>query len=247
MDSPAPQQAIFARPVPLFVAVITLLTGCICGTVFGISISPGDEAEPTPEGQAMAPAETAALVRSPSPTSTRSPTASATRTATSTSTATSTPLPPATQTALAIAGSRTSLAETAAANATVAAQAATSTRQALNAQRTQVARATAARATEIARYTQIDYRELINYADAHIGELVWVRGRVFNINSTEEFQMYFAGTYEALYVTTEDPFSGLYENDVITVYGVVGGETCGTNAFGAEICQPLLIEAFFVK
>ena len=168
----------------------------------------------------------------PAPTETPTPS----RTATRTKTPTRTPPPPATQTAAAVAVAQTQ-----------GARHATATREAALAQRTASAQATAARATLIAQYSSIDYRELVNYADSHIGDKVQVRGRVFNINSDSELQMYFAGTYDALYVVMASPFTGVYENDVITVYGTVLGENCGTNAFGGQICQPLLFDTFYSK
>jgi hypothetical protein len=124
---------------------------------------------------------------------------------------------------------------------------ATATREALIAQRTATAQAIAATATEIARYTSIKWQELVNYAEAHTGELVKVRGKVFNINGDQQLQMWIAGTTEAVYVVMSEPFSGIYEDDVLLVYGKVAGENCGKNAYGAEVCQPLIIDAFYTK
>jgi TM2 domain-containing membrane protein YozV len=98
-----------------------------------------------------------------------------------------------------------------------------------------------------AEYEEIYWKELNTYPESYEGKKVWVRGRIFNINGNQEFQAYFAGTYEAFYVVTNKPFSDLYENDYVTVYGTVDGEFCGTNAFGGEVCQPLIIDAFYEK
>ncbi len=113
----------------------------------------------------------------------------------------------------------------------------------------QVATAEAFQATQnyIALFKEIDYRELVNYSNNHVGEMVIARGQVFNIIDDQDFQMYFTGTYDSLYVATLDKYTGLYTNDYVTVYGYVYGEFCGTNAFGAEICTPALYDAFFVK
>ncbi len=97
------------------------------------------------------------------------------------------------------------------------------------------------------QYKQIDYRELVNYADDHAGEMIKVSGTVFNIIDNQDFQFYFSGTYDAGIVLTRNSFTGLYEDDKVTIYGIVYGNWCGTNAFGAEICQPALIDAFFEK
>jgi hypothetical protein len=99
----------------------------------------------------------------------------------------------------------------------------------------------------VGEYGPIYWKELITYPEAHVGEKVQVRGRVFNINGDTELQIYIAGTYEAVYVVMQSSFSDIYENDVITVYGIVAGENCGTNAFGAEICQPLLDDSFYTR
>ena len=77
--------------------------------------------------------------------------------------------------------------------------------------------------------------------------MIITRGTIFNIIDDQNFQMWFSGTYDNLYVMTESKYTGLYENDVITVYGLVYGKTCGTNAYGAEVCSPALISAFFNK
>jgi hypothetical protein len=104
--------------------------------------------------------------------------------------------------------------------------------------------------TEVAEYKPIDWRELQSYADNHIGEKVYIRGRVFNIppgGNHKELQLYFAGTYEAFYVTTRDSFTGVYENDSLIIYGVIEGQKCFQNKYNAEICQPSIIKAFIVR
>ncbi len=193
------------------------------------TVLPTDTPTPTP-----VPTDTP----SPTPTETATPTRTATltRTPTPTKTDTPTPLPPATQTAQAIAAQKT--------QAVLNAQA---TRDARVAQVTATADAKIKRATQIAPYGKIDYRELISYANKHIGEKVVIKGRVFNIVGDKEFQMYYGWTYDAIYVKTRLPFSGLYEDDYITVYGTVGGEECFTNVYNAKICQPLIKDAFFEK
>ena len=100
-----------------------------------------------------------------------------------------------------------------------------------------------ATATEIAQYQKIDYRELVSYPEEHIGEKVLVEGRVFNVNSTTQMQIFLEGTSDAAYIKTKESFSGIYEDDRVIVYGVIDGENCAENAFGAKICQPLIIDA----
>lgn len=153
------------------------------------------------------------------PTETPTPTV----TPTPTRTPTSTPTPNATQTQQAIA------------KATIGA----------NATATKVA--ALARATEIAQYQKIDYKELATYPDDLIGEKVFVEGRVFNVNSRTELQIWLGWTYDAAYIVAKKPFSEIYEDNWVLVYGVVEGENCGTNAYGAEICQPIIINAIVEK
>lgn len=167
--------------------------------------------------------------------------------ATSTTTFTPTLAPPATQTAQAKIVAQTQTVEALAITKTEAAYISTATRQALLSQKTATAEAKNARATVIASYKDINRQELINYADNHVGELVKIRISVFNIVTNQELQGYFAGTYDAVYVQMSEPFSGIYENTNITVYGIVGGNQCGTNAFGGTICQPLIMLAFYEK
>jgi hypothetical protein len=134
------------------------------------------------------------------------------------------------------AATATASAEIRAATQTAAAQSVEATRQAKTAW-----------AAKIAEYSAIPARELATYPDNHIGEKVKIPGRIFNINGNDELQLYLAGTSDAVYVVMQDRFSDLYEDDVITVYATVDGETCGTNAYGGTVCQPLLVKAFYVK
>jgi K+-transporting ATPase c subunit len=160
---------------------------------------------------------------SPTPLFTPTDTSTPTITPTPTKTPTSTPTPNATKTQQAII------------NATKGADA-TATKAAAYAQ-----------ATKMAQYQDITNKELQSYAEQHTGEKVRIKGRVFNIVGTTELQMYYGWTYDAVFVRTAASFTGLYENNFITVYGTVGGNECFKNAYNADICQPLIEDAFFTK
>jgi len=160
----------------------------------------------------------------PSVTFTLTRTSTLTATLTPTVTDTATPLPPATLTQQARNESFTATAKS----------------------RTKTAESQNATATEIASYEEIYWKDLATYPNNYIGKKVVVRGRVFNILN-RVIQIYFAGTYEALYATLSKPASGIYEDNSITVYGVVSGKECFENAYGAEICQPALEDAWFTK
>jgi hypothetical protein len=113
--------------------------------------------------------------------------------------------------------------------------------------RTKVSESKRATATEVASYKGIFVKDLATYADNHIGERIKMYVVVFNINGDTELQGYMNGTYEPLYVVMAEPFDDIYENNGITVYGTVAGEECGENAFGAEICQPMIVDSFYTK
>lgn len=172
----------------------------------------------------------------PSSTPSNTPSPTNTKTPTPTLTLTPSPLPPATQTAEAIALIKTQNA-----------QFATATREAYVSKVTATAVARSAKKTQIAEYKEIYWRELVNYPEQHVGEKVKVKIAVFNIVSNTELQGWLSQAYEAIYVQMKEPFSGLYPGNWINIYGVIEGKHCGTNAFGAEICQPFIKDAFYEK
>jgi hypothetical protein len=198
-----------------------LLCLCAAGAVAILGPKQG-----TPE--AVAPSAQSTTMPTTPPSNTPGPT--------STPAPTETPLPPLTLTAQSRIASQTAVA----ANATA-------TQQSRLADMTATADAKAAQATDIAQYKPIYWKDLVTYPDAHAGELVSVRGRIFNVVSDQELQIWLAGTNEAVYVVMASPYSDLYKDDVIAVYGMVEGKRCGSNAFGGQVCQPSLIDAFYTK
>lgn len=190
----------------------------VCVVIFVSCVS-----QPSQGAVQTAIAQTQGAVPAASDTPTAAPTS--TKTPTPTKPPTNTPLPPETLTAQAIEKT-----------ATREAYLLTSTVELRNKQ-----------ATEIARYQPIDWRELVTYPDNHAGEFVRITGRVFNVVDNETIQMFISGTQEGVYVSMRDPFAGLYENDTITVYGMVLGSKCFTNTLGGQVCQPFLMDAFFQK
>jgi hypothetical protein len=136
-----------------------------------------------------------------------------------------------------------------AATATVNAANILSTRQAIAEQATATMVAQTEMIAKLAEYMPANLKELMSYADNHVGEKVFVAGRVFNIvpGEGDAFQIFAAGTYDAVLVQALEPFSDLYENDSVTVYGIVKGQYCFNNAQGNEVCQLHLNEAFYYK
>ena len=160
---------------------------------------------------------------SPTPLNTPTETSTPTITFTPTKTATSTSTPNSTKTQQAIA------------NATKGAHA------------TATKLAQYAKATQIAQYEEVPTKDLVTYPDKYKNKKIKIRGRVFNINSNEEFQMWAGWSYDAVYVYMLKPFDDIYEDNWVTVYGTVEGENCGTNVYGGEVCQPLIIGDFYEK
>ena len=103
-------------------------------------------------------------------------------------------------------------------------------------------------ATEIAQYTSIDPNELITHPNNHIGESVIVRGRVFYVINNTDFQIWLDGvSYEPVHIAMVNPYSDIFENNFVTVYGIVAGEACGTNISGGNVCQPQIVGVFYEK
>lgn len=178
----------------------------------------------------------ATVVPSNTPTPTFTPSPVPTKTYTPTPTQTDTPIPPPTLTAMAAGAIRTQAALDRGSTATSIAVG-----------RTATAEVKAATATYMAQFEEINWRDLVTYPDKYIGKFLKVRGSIFNIIDETDFQIWVGGGAEAVYVSMMDPYSDLYEGHYVTVYGFGSGEACGTNAYGGEICQPLITGVFYTK
>jgi len=175
------------------------------------------------------------------------PTVTVTPTRIPTSTPTIT-LEPATQTAISINSTETKIAGDATATKVSANAIATLTAQQANEWATGTVQAKSDLATQIAKYTKINPKELITYPNNNIGEFIVIRGKVFNVNSNTEFQIWLDGVnFESVYIVMYLPYSDIYVDDYVTIYGLVFGETCGTNSFGGTVCQPLVYGDFYEK
>jgi len=199
------------------------------------TLTPSSTFTPT---DTLSPTPTLTLTKSSTPTATLTPTITRTPTAT---------IPPATLTAEVRAANASATAQERQSQQTQAAADRTSTAEVLFDNRTATAEYRSDQATLQAGYKRLDYREIRDKADAHLGEYVIVRGRVFNINGKDEFQMYFAGTYDDVYIKLRYYIpDGIYENSNVTVYAMVYGYSTGTNAFGAEVRFPVLIDGMIL-
>lgn len=204
---------------------------------------------PSQDAIQTAIAQTQNAVRAATSTIPPGPTDSSTASATATNTfvPTRTPVPPQTLTARAVDQQNTATA--AYATATQEAVIATMTGEVANRQATatQAYWEKIARQTEIASYVSVSSQEIATYPDKYQGQNIRVSGTIFNINSDTEFQIYLSGTSDAAYIVLRNPMSGVYKGDYLTIYGTGAGTNCGQNAFGATICQPLIIDAFFTR
>lgn len=77
-----------------------------------------------------------------------------------------------------------------------------------------------------------------------MGDLVRLRGQIFNFIGSDGFQMWVQGPSGRVAVVVafdvDDLPANTYENSYVIVYGEVRGSYEGTNAFGGTISQPLL-------
>jgi len=207
------------------------------------------------------PTPTATATRTPTATRTATATATATNTSTATTTPTITPTPTATlppesytATAAAFSATETRIAKEYSATATqeefayrstATADALAATRQAQSDERTATAVAKQATAEYLQGFVNIDYRELRDYPGSHVGEQVCVQGTIFNVIPPTEVQMYFAGTYDAVYISFEEAYTGVYEDSYVKVCGLAADTLSFKNASGNTVTQPHIMFAFF--
>lgn len=97
-------------------------------------------------------------------------------------------------------------------------------------------------------YAKIDVRELDAYPNKHIGDKVKLEGEVFNITDGG-LQMWVRkpggdrfDTVAVVVTWRSDSIlpPQVYEDTLITVYGIARGTFSGTNAFGGTMSQPLV-------
>ncbi len=96
-------------------------------------------------------------------------------------------------------------------------------------------------------YEKVQMRDFLTYPEKYTGKKISANCRIFNVVGSKVIQCYFAGTTEAFYVEMLKAFDDLYEKDYLNIYGIGGGQKCFTNIMSAEICQPLITNAFYTK
>lgn len=96
---------------------------------------------------------------------------------------------------------------------------------------------------------EVEYRDFVTYTQKYIDEkeMIHIWGRVFNINSDQELQIWISNSSEAVYILSIEPYEGIYEGDIIDAWGLATDIHCGTNAYGGEVCQPLFAAMIIEK
>jgi hypothetical protein len=96
-------------------------------------------------------------------------------------------------------------------------------------------------------FTVFEQLDFVTYPNNYKGAFVQVRGKVHNILSNTELQMYLENSRDSIYIIADVPYEKIYADDTVIVTGYVKGEICGKNAFGAEICSPGIYKAIVTK
>ncbi len=96
-------------------------------------------------------------------------------------------------------------------------------------------------------FTVYDHRDLITYPENYKGAFIKITGKVFNINSDTQLQIYAGENRDAVYIVSSEPFVKIYEDDLVSIIGYVHGEYCGKNVFGGETCMPIIEKATITK
>ena len=116
--------------------------------------------------------------------------------------------------------------------------------------RTATAVAKQATATEIASYNKLPDREIMTYSPNHGGEKVVIRGVVYNIKVDERtIQLYLSGNWDDdVFVTMDEPFTGIYVGHGITIYGYIdpAGTITYTTKSGDKWREPYIHGQFFI-
>lgn len=99
----------------------------------------------------------------------------------------------------------------------------------------------------IASFGSIAWKELKGYPDNHSGEKIKIKGKVFQIIDGIDMLLWYPGTYDAFYVSFDDSYTGIYEDDTITIYGEVISSYCYDTQAGGTNCVPLIQGFWYQK
>jgi len=109
--------------------------------------------------------------------------------------------------------------------------------------------ATVVQATKqyISEFGTIAWKELKNYPDNHSGEKIKIKGKLFQVINSIDMMLWYPGTYDAFNVTFDEEYSGVYDDQTITIYGVVIGEYCYRTQSGGSNCVPQIKGLWFTR
>lgn len=109
--------------------------------------------------------------------------------------------------------------------------------------------ATAVQATRqyVAEFKTIPWKELKGYPDNHHEEKIKIAGRILQIIGGEELMLIYPGTHDAFKAVFDTSFTGIYENQTITIYGTVIGEYCYNTQSGGTNCVPEVSVEWYTK
>jgi len=108
--------------------------------------------------------------------------------------------------------------------------------------------AVAAQKTMLARYKTVEPKKLITYPGDFEGEYVRFDIKIFNFIDEYSLQGWIiGGSYDPIIITFRDPYRDIYEDEIITIFGVVSGKETGINMFGGTINQVSVVDAWFRK
>jgi len=247
------RQGCVGKSVSLSMGLFIILMACSMpiGIINGVGQAVGVIPTATPDPTATA-VPTRMPTLKPLPTATPRPTATATST-----------LEPVAITATAEMARQ----ETVVSGQTATAEAEIAAQQTVEAAPTRTAEAIIAATATIealeTTYPAIDVRELAKAPDRYQGQNLKLRGEVFSIQESESGFLGFGGRVTRMQIWVEVPggsrsdreavvvefagvLEGVFEKDIVLVYGKGAGSFTGTNAFGAEIVQPA-IRAEYVR
>ena len=107
--------------------------------------------------------------------------------------------------------------------------------------------ATAVQATKeyVAEFMPISWNEINNYSDNHSGEKIKIKGRLFQVIKSIDMLLWYPGTFDAFYVAFNNGYSGVHEDQIITIYGTVQGMYCYSTQSGGSNCVPKINGEWF--
>ncbi len=91
------------------------------------------------------------------------------------------------------------------------------------------------------KFEDIVIKEFITYPKNYENKLIKLNCKVFNVISDDQFQCWIPGTYDSYFVFSANKYNDIYEDDILKILAVGAGEHCGKNAFGGEVCQPIVV------